>query len=66
MDRRFLGSIKNALKSLADINDERDHSFPLDLRLSTSSISRISAYLHLFHHQVRDLTPHKIKSICSD
>ena len=54
MDRRFLASIKHALTCLARINDERDSGFPLNLKNSSSSISRLSAYLHLFHHQVRD------------
>ena len=53
MDRRFLASIKNALKCLASVNDERNKGFPLNLKNSLSSISRLSAYLHLFHHQVR-------------
>lgn len=52
MDRRFLGSVKNALKYLASVNDERNKSFPLHMGNSMSSISRLSAYLHLFHHQV--------------
>lgn len=54
MDSRFLASIKNALKSLASVSDERNNGFPLNLRNPLSSISRLSAYLHLFHHQVRD------------
>lgn len=54
MDSRFLASIKNALKSLASVNDERNNGFPLNLKNPLSSISRLSAYLHLFHHQVRD------------
>ena len=54
MDNRFLASIKNALKRLASINDERNNGFPLNLKKSLSSISRLSAYLHLFHHQVRN------------
>ena len=54
MDRRFLGSVKNALKYLASVNDERNNNFPLHLKNPMSSISRLSAYLHLFHHQVRE------------
>lgn len=53
MDDRFLASIKNALKRLASVNDERDRGFPLNLKDAASSMSRISAYLHLFYHQVR-------------
>ncbi|KAL9584292.1 MAG: hypothetical protein Q9203_004724 [Teloschistes exilis] len=56
MDRRFLASIKAALKCLASVNDERNSGFPLDLKKSSSSISRLSAYLHLFHHQCIMLT----------
>ncbi|KAM0794849.1 Zn(II)2Cys6 transcription factor [Usnea florida] len=56
MDRRFLASIKNALKCLASVNDERNKGFPLNLKNSLSSISRLSAYLHLFHHQCIILT----------
>ena len=52
MDNRFLASMKTALKSLADVNDERTASFPLDPGKPMKSISRISAYLYLFHHQV--------------
>ena len=52
MDRRFLGSVKNALKYLASVNDERNNNFPLHLKNPMNSISRLSAYLHLFHHQV--------------
>ncbi|KAI4235169.1 MAG: hypothetical protein LQ352_008121, partial [Teloschistes flavicans] len=56
MDRRFLASIKAALKCLASVNDERNTGFPIDLKKSSSSISRLSAYLHLFHHQCIMLT----------
>ena len=56
MDSQFLASIKNALKCLASVNDERNNGFPLNLKNSLSSISRLSAYLHLFHHQVRDIS----------
>ncbi|KAJ4357246.1 uncharacterized protein N0V89_001821 [Didymosphaeria variabile] len=48
----FLNSIKNALKALAAINDERTSSFPLGLDDSENGISRLSAHLHLFHHHV--------------
>jgi proline utilization trans-activator len=49
---QFLKSMKTALKTLADINDERTAGFPLPLDNPSSSISRLSAHLHLFHHQV--------------
>ena len=54
MVSRFLASIKNALECLTSVNDKRNSGFPLNLKNSLSSISRLSAYLHLFHHQVRD------------
>ncbi|KAL9599047.1 MAG: hypothetical protein Q9219_004081 [cf. Caloplaca sp. 3 TL-2023] len=54
MDRRFVASIKNALECLASVNDERNNGFPLNLKTPAGSISRLSAYLHLFH-QVRNL-----------
>lgn len=47
----FVSSMKAALKRLADINDEDMAIFPLR-NDSTSGISRLSAHLHLFHHQV--------------
>ena len=56
MGSRFLASIKNALKCLAKVNDERNNGFPLSLKNKSSSISRLSAYLHLFHHEVRNPT----------
>ncbi|RMZ26453.1 hypothetical protein D0859_09483 [Hortaea werneckii] len=54
LTRRFLLSMKEALKILADINDERNRSFPLDLGRAASGISRLSAYLHIFHHQPQE------------
>ena len=62
MDSRFLASMKNALKSLADINDERQKNFPVDLKNSGGSISRLSAYLYLFHHQVSHDFRRKLQS----
>ncbi|KAI7220366.1 hypothetical protein KC333_g2381 [Hortaea werneckii] len=56
LTRRFLLSMKEALKILADINDERNRSFPLHLGRAASGISRLSAYLHIFHHQCIILT----------
>lgn len=50
----FLTSMKNALKALANVNDERTSSFPLVLEGPDSGISRLSAHLHLFHHQVSE------------
>ncbi|RMY13700.1 hypothetical protein D0867_07377 [Hortaea werneckii] len=45
LTRRFLLSMKEALKILADINDERNRSFPLHLGRAASGISRLSATL---------------------
>jgi hypothetical protein len=53
---QFLKSMKTALKALADINDERTNHFPLQLGNSSNNISRLSAHLHLFHHQAIILT----------
>lgn len=50
---RFLISMKEALRTIAEANDERNKSFPLDLRNRSAGICRLAAYLHLFHHQVR-------------
>lgn len=55
MDNRFVASIKTGLKNLAAVNDERMRSFPINPKSSESSISRLAAYLHLFHHTVRAL-----------
>lgn len=49
---RLLVSMKEALKSIAEANDERNEFFPLDLDNPKSGICRLSAYLHIFHHQV--------------
>ncbi|KAF2717807.1 hypothetical protein K431DRAFT_349272 [Polychaeton citri CBS 116435] len=52
---RFLSKIKAALKNLADVNDERTARFSIELD-APSSIGRLPAYLHLFHHQCIVLT----------
>lgn len=51
-DERFLTSMKNALRTIGLANDERNLQFPLDLKKSSSNVCRLSAYLHLLHHQV--------------
>ncbi|CAK4030524.1 Zn(II)2Cys6 transcription factor [Lecanosticta acicola] len=48
---RFLSSMKDALRTIAQANDERNNSFPLQLESPASGVCRLSAYLHLFHHQ---------------
>ncbi|KAF2152900.1 hypothetical protein K461DRAFT_254853 [Myriangium duriaei CBS 260.36] len=50
-NKNFLTSIKGALKAIAEANDERVSIFAIDLKGGAGSISRVSAYLHLFHHQ---------------
>ena len=52
--KRFLVKMKEALKCIAYANDERNSLFPLDLK-NDGAVSRLAAYLHLFHHQVRRL-----------
>lgn len=47
---KFLHSIKSALRNLANIHDDRVANFRI--YLGNSSISRLSAYLLLFQHQV--------------
>lgn len=49
--KRFLVRMKEALKTIANANDDRNSHFPLDLK-KDGAVSRLSAYLHLFHHQV--------------
>lgn len=49
---RLLVGMKEALRSIAEANDERNEAFPLDLERPTGGICRLSAYLHIFHHQV--------------
>lgn len=56
-NERLLVSMKEALKSIAEADDERNDSFPLDIDNPTSGICRLSAYLHIFHHQARWNSP---------
>jgi hypothetical protein len=51
---KFLHSIKDALSNLASIHDDRVANFRIHLG-NNSSISRLSAYLLLFQHQVSTL-----------
>lgn len=50
--QRFLASMKDALKTIAEANEELNKTHSLDLHSSGSSMCRLSATLHLFHHQV--------------
>lgn len=56
---KFLHSIKDALSNLASIHDDRVANFRIHLG-NNSSISRLSAYLLLFQHQVSRLQPIRI------
>lgn len=56
-EQQFLSRMKEALKLVAQANDERNESFPLNLQKPIQGLSRLSTYLHLFHHQVRNLGP---------
>lgn len=55
-DQQLLSRMKEALKIVAKANDERNASFPLNLQKPVQGMSRLSAYLHLFHHQCIILT----------
>lgn len=54
-DQLFLNNIKSALKIIADATDQLNSNFDLTINGNMSGISRLSAYLHLLHHQVRSL-----------
>lgn len=46
-------STKNALKAIASVTDQLQAAFELPPKGSTAGVSRISAYLHILHQQVR-------------
>jgi proline utilization trans-activator len=50
---QFVRRVKEAIKILAQANAERKKAPVLDLQRSGQGISRLSAYLDIFHHQVR-------------
>ena len=50
---RFLASMKEALRTIAKAQDELNDFYSLDLNQSAGGICRLSATLHLFHHQVK-------------
>jgi proline utilization trans-activator len=52
LNRKFIYSTKKALKATADITDQLNRSFALPATRSATGISRLSAHLHLLHHQV--------------
>lgn len=51
-NKQFLGRVKEAIKIVASANDHRNNASLLDLQKPGQGISRLSAYLHIFHHQV--------------
>ena len=53
LDRKFLISTEAALRSIASVTDQLNASFNITTSGSLTGVSRLSAYLHLLHHQVR-------------
>lgn len=53
LNKRFMASTKAALNNIANVTDELKTSFDISSNTSMAGISRLSAYLHLLHHQVR-------------
>ncbi|KAL6241345.1 hypothetical protein RBB50_011818 [Rhinocladiella similis] len=51
LGRTFISSTRNALKAMAGVTDQLKKSFDLPASGSVSGISRLSAHLHLLHHQ---------------
>lgn len=56
LDKRFLLITKDALKKVATVTDQLNSSFAVLGDGAKSSISRLSAYLHLLYHQCIVLT----------
>lgn len=52
LNKKFIHSTKNALKATADVTNQLKSSFDLPAAGSFAGISRLSAHLHLLHHQV--------------
>lgn len=50
LGKEYLINTRAVLKKIADTTDHLNKSFPLTL---TAGLSRVTAYLHLLHHQVR-------------
>ncbi|RQM06503.1 hypothetical protein DH86_00003682 [Scytalidium sp. 3C] len=51
LSKKFVSSTKFALKSIAAVTNQLQESYPLPKNGSLAGISRLSAYLHLLHHQ---------------
>lgn len=52
LNRKFISSTKDALKATASVTEQLKRSFGLPANGSAAGISRLSAHLHLLHHQV--------------
>lgn len=48
----YLVNTRNVLKKLAALTDNLNESFHIPMTGSLAGLSRLSAYLHLLHHQV--------------
>lgn len=66
LDKRFLQITKEALRSVASLTDQLNGAFNIPSDGSKASISRLSAYLHLLYHQVRQANPKDMLSQYSD
>lgn len=44
--------MKDALKTIAEANEELNKTHPIDLQSPAEGMCGLSAALHLFHHQV--------------
>ncbi|KAH7191610.1 Zn(II)2Cys6 transcription factor [Fusarium oxysporum] len=54
--KQFLRTTRDALRRIADVTDQLNASFEIPQNGSTQGISRLSASLHLLHHQCIILT----------
>ncbi|KEF52456.1 uncharacterized protein A1O9_11697 [Exophiala aquamarina CBS 119918] len=51
LNKKFIHSTKNALKATAEVTSQLKSSFDLPATGAVAGISRLSAHLHLLHHQ---------------
>lgn len=52
LTRKFIPSTKDALKSIAAVNNHLKQYFDVPTGSLQGGLSRLSAHLHLLHHQV--------------
>lgn len=52
LGKDYLVNTKAVLKKIADTTDHLNESFYIPMAGSLAGLSRLSAYLHLLHHQV--------------